>query len=399
MSGRTIFFTATFALAVSALAVSPGDNSGQVSGATTQAPPPSRPSLASESQMPAVDTIRNLREQLGQNFVVGIPSPIFDAQTQSFLSYIKPGGVVLYHRNVKSREQVRALISDLQSFAVRTTGHPYLIMIDEEPGAVTRLGLFQGVRASVTPDWHSIEQDITVLENTGINVELAPLADFPFNQESFLRRRVPAETIPALIQFNRRFIALLRKHRISATVKHFPGMGVFVADPHKQLPVGDIDSRDLDRSLRIFEDGIKSGADLVMTAHAVYTDIDAANPATVSHKIITDMLRNRLRFHGLVITDDLSQMALAKSDKITVEDATIAASRAGSTLLMFSHNFPRTRQIFDTVLERAVQDKELQSMVAQNYRSIVEFKRKTLRPAATLLTAQMHRSAARQQLE
>jgi beta-N-acetylhexosaminidase len=399
MPRRSIVFTASLALAVSALVVSPGRNSGQISGATTQAPAPGRSSLQYASQAAQVDAARDLREQLGQNFVVGIPSPIFDAQTESFLSYIKPGGVVLYHRNVKSREQLRALIADLQSFALRTTGHPYFVMIDEEPGAVTRLGLFQNVRASATPDWHSIERDISVLESEGINVELAPLADFPFSRESFLRKRVPADSIPALMRFNRRFIALLRKHGISATVKHFPGMGIFVTDPHKQLPVGNINSRQLDSSLGIFEDGIKSGADLVMTAHAVYGDIDPANPATVSHKIITEVLRNRLHFRGLVITDDLSQMALAKSDTMTVEDATIAASKAGSTLLMFSHNFPRTRRIFDTVLERAEQDKELQSMVTQNYRTIVEFKRKALRPVAHPLTAQMPRSSSRQELD
>jgi len=334
----------------------------------------------------------SLRDLLGQNFVVGIPTPVFGPDTKEFLSHIRPGGIIIYNRNVKSREQLRTLISDLQCFALKTTGQPYIIMIDEEPGSATRLGLFRNVHAPGPHDWKKIEEEMSVLEEEGIDVDLAPLADFPFNQESFIKKRVPAASIPNLIAFNRRFITRLRQHKVSATLKHFPGMGIFAADPHKELPVQDIDPRVLDASLRIFQDGIKAGADLVMTGHAVYSNIDP-NAATVSHKIVTGMLRNRLHFRGLVITDDLSQMALARSATMSVEDATIAASKAGVTLLMFSHNFRRTRQIFDTVLERAEQDEELQSILRQNYRTIVEFKHKVMRPVASPSPGQMTRIA------
>ena len=324
----------------------------------------------------------SVRDVLGQNFVVGIPTPLFGIEAKELLAHIRPGGIIIYNRNVKSREQLRTLISDLQAFALKTTGHPYIIMIDEEPGSVTRLGLFRDVHASGPPDWRKMEAEISVLEEVGIDVDLAPLADFPFNDESFIKKRVPAASIPNLIEFNRRFIALLRQHRVAATLKHFPGMGIFAADPHKQLPTGEIDPQTLDTSLKIFQDGINSGADFVMTGHALYSNIDPHNAATVSHKIVTGLLRDRLHFRGLVITDDLSQMALAKSATMPIEDATIAASKAGVTLLMFSHDFRRTKQIFDTVLQRAEQDAELQSILQQNYKAIVEFKRKVMRPVA-----------------
>jgi len=384
MRTRSIVLAASIATAVIAVVLSPERNAGQSAGTRAQShiEVDQRSSSGPQQQAPQLAKTSDLRDQLGQNFVVGIPGPTFDEKTESFLSHVRPGGIVLYYRNVKSREQLRTLISDLQSFALKTTHHPYFIMIDEEPGAVTRLGLFQNVRASAMLDWHAIEEDISVLETEGINIELAPLADFSFNQESFLRKRVPAASIPELMRFNRRFIALLHKHGISATLKHFPGMGIFVVDSHKQLPVGNIDPHTLDLSLNIFDDGINSGAGLVMTGHALYGNLDPDNPATISHKIIADMLRNQLRFRGLVITDDLSQMALAKSDKMSIEEATIAASKAGNNLLMFSHNSPRTEQIFDAVLHRAEEDKELQSIIAQNSQTITEFKRKTLHSTA-----------------
>src|SRR5262249_32685366 len=287
-------------------------------------------------------------------------------------THVRPGGIVLYHRNVKSREQLRTLISDLQSFALKTIGRHCFIMIDEEPGAVTRLGLFENVHASAKLDWRVVEQDISVLQSEGINVELAPLADFSFNQQSFLRKRIPADSIPELLRFNRRFIVLLHKHGISATLKHFPGMGIFEVDSHRQLPAGNIDAQKLESSLNIFDDGIKSGAGLVMTGHALYRNLDPDNPATVSRKIIGGMLRKELGFRGLVITDDLSQMALAKSDKMTIEDATIAAANAGNNLLMFSHNFPKTEQVFDTVLQRAEQDQKLRSAIEQNSQTVID---------------------------
>jgi beta-N-acetylhexosaminidase len=374
-----MLLSASLAIALMVVVVSPGANSGQHAGTPVQTRTQDNPRSSSEEQQAEeLANAGNLRDELGQNFVVGIPGPTFDDKTEHFLSHVRPGGIVLYYRNVKSREQLRTLISDLQSFALKTTGHPYFIMIDEEPGAVTRLGLFEKVRASAKLDWDAVERDISVLESEGINVELAPLADFSFNQQSFLRKRIPADSIPELLRFNRRFIVLLHKHRISATLKHFPGMGIFEVDSHKQLPVGNIDAPKLESSLNIFKDGIKSGAGLVMTGHALYGNLDPDNPATLSPKIIGGMLRQKLAFRGLVITDDLSQMALARSDKMTIEDATIAAAKAGNNLLMFSHNFPKTEQVFDVVLQRAEQDQRFRQAVEQSSKSIIDFKRKTL---------------------
>ena len=374
-----MLLSASLAIALMVVVVSPGASSRQtmVTASQKQA---DHPSLRVQNPVADLTKAGNLSDELGQNFVVGIPGPTLDEKTERFLSHIRPGGIVLYHRNVKSREQLRMFISDLQSFALSSTGDPYFIMIDEEPGAVTRLGLFESVRASAKFDWHAVERDISVLESEGINVELAPLADFSFNQQSFLKKRVPADSIPELLRFNRKFITLLHKHGISATLKHFPGMGIFEVDPHKQLPIGNIEEKKLESSLNIFEDGINSGAGLVMTGHALYSNLDPDNPATVSHKIIGGMLRRELGFCGLVITDDLSQMALAKSDKITIEAATIAAAKAGNNLLMFSHNFPRTEQVFDAVLQRAEQDQELRQAIEQSSQTIIEFKRKTLNP-------------------
>jgi beta-N-acetylhexosaminidase len=315
-----------------------------------------------------------LEEQLGQTFVVGIPGQTLDAETESLLRQIKPGGIVLYRRNFASAAQLEQLIARLQTLARQTTRQPYLIMIDEEPGGATRLGLFSNVFAFGEPDWIQIERDISVLEKLGINVELAPVADYPFNRNSFIRSRVPANSVQALTVFNKRFIELLARHGISATLKHFPGMGAFRTDPHRELPAGRVPPGGLDESLRIFQDGITAGAGLVMTGHAVYTNVDPGRPATLSSRIVTGILRRQMKFQGLVITDDLSEMPFLEGTRMTLDQATCEALKAGHNMVLFSHKLRATRTVLDQVLAAAQSDPRLRALIGKDYARIVAFK-------------------------
>jgi len=315
-----------------------------------------------------------LRTHLGQTFIVGIPGPALDPATEQMLRYIRPGGIVLYYRNFSSADQLRRLIAQLQTLARETTGHPYLIMLDEEPGGATRLGLFRNVFALGEPNWTQIDRDIGTLERLGINVELAPLADFPFNHASFIRKRIPAHSVEDLEAFNRQFIGLLKRHGISATLKHFPGMGAFIDDPHKKLPRAEVEAPMMKASLKIFQQGIAAGADLVMTGHAVYDNLDPQHPATLSREIVTGLLRGQMSFQGPIITDDLSDMPFITGSDLTLDEATIQAMEAGHTMVLFSHKLTKTRRIFDQVLARAGTDPLLAATIDAGYKSIVAFK-------------------------
>jgi len=311
---------------------------------------------------------------LGQNFVVGIPGKILDEETKRFLQQIKPAGVILYSRNYQTRDQLKNLIAELQKFAKATTDHYYFIMIDEEPGGATRLNLFKNVFDFGFPEWDQIERDIKEMASVGINVDLAPLADFPFNEDTFIKKRIQAHNPTALTEFNKKFIALLQENNISATLKHFPGMGVFVDDPHKKLPYVSTDQKILDESIKLFKNGIDAGANFVMTGHGVYDDIDPNVPATLSKKITTDILRGNLGFEGLAITDDLSDMPFIIGKNIDLTEATAESLEAGHNLVIFSHNPDKMVGIFDKLLKRIQNDPELKSVVEKNYRKVVFFK-------------------------
>lgn len=313
---------------------------------------------------------------LGQNFIVGIPDKTLDTETKNFLKEVKPAGVILYSRNYETPNQLKNLINELQEIAEATTNHSYLIMIDEEPGGATRLNLFKNVFDFGTPDWNRIENDIKEMASVGINVDLAPLADFPFNEDSFIKDRVPAHTTKALVDFNKKFIALLQQNGVSATLKHFPGMGVFIDDPHIKLPYTNDDQKIIDKSIQLFKSGIDNGVDFVMTGHAVYDVIDPNVPATLSKKITTDILRNNLAFTGLIITDDLSDMPFIIGKNIDRAEATVEALRAGHNLVIFSHRPEKTKEIFEKLLQRVQNDQELKSLIESNYRKVVYFKQK-----------------------
>jgi len=318
--------------------------------------------------LPSVDFV------LGQNFVVGIPGLTLNEETKKFLQQIKPAGVILYSRNYQTRGQLESLIGALQEFARETTGYDYFIMIDEEPGGATRLNLFKNVFDSGFPEWDRIEKDIKEMASAGINVNLAPLADFPFNEDTFIKRRIQAYTPEALSDFNRQFIALLQENNISATLKHFPGMGVFVDDPHKKLPHVNTGQGVLDESIKLFNYGIDADVNFIMTGHAVYDSIDPGVPATLSKKITTDILRDELNFDGLTITDDLSDMPFITGKKINLIEATAESLKAGHNMVIFSHNPENTLKIFEKLLQQSQKDEELKSVVEQNYRNVVFFK-------------------------
>lgn len=320
----------------------------------------------------------SLSEQLGQNFVVGIEGKKLDDKTSQILEKIKPAGIILYYRNYENPSQLKDLISSLQSLALKTTSHPYFIMIDEEPGGATRLDLFNNIFAFGEPNWVQIEKDIKIMQGLGINVDLAPIADFAFDNNTFIKDRIPAHDIAHLTDFNKKFIALLNQNHILATLKHFPGMGVFVQDPHDILPYANPDKSVINKSINIFKDGINSGADFVMTCHGVYDDIDPNNPATLSKKITTDILRGQVGFTGIAITDDLSEMPFTIDKKIDLSQATAQAIEAGHNLVLFSHKPEETEIIFDKLLNIVEKDTKLKSLVAQNYVKVVSLKNKKM---------------------
>lgn len=311
---------------------------------------------------------------VGQNIIAGIQGPELDEANLGFLERIKPGAIILYKYNIKGETELRMLISSLQEIAVRTTGHRYLIMIDEEPGGATRLGLFRDAfDASGKPDWTAIERDARKLRELGIDVVLSPLADLEFGSKGSVTHRMPIRSEEELMRFNARFIALLRSKGLGATLKHFPGLGLLPADTHMYITHSSASTSTLMRSVSLFKSGIAAGADLVMTNHAVYDAIDPGRSASLSKNILA-LLRDGAGFKGIAITDDLTNMPIGEPYQIATDRAAIEALKAGHTMVMLGFRRILTQDTYDRLLKAYEDDRELRNIMSANFKKMIEYK-------------------------
>lgn len=315
------------------------------------------------------DVYKSNEEIVGQNLIVGVSGYELTSNVKRILKKIKPAGIIFYYRNFKNEEQFANLITEVKNIV----GQNCFLMIDEEPNGAERLGVFNKSFISGMPDWDNITNGADKLSELGLNVDLAPIADFPFNKNTFIRKRVPIKDIENLKSFNESFIIVLHNNGIMATLKHFPGMGFFNDDPHLKIPEKIITEDDFKQSLALFKSGIDGGADFVMTAHALYENIDTENIATFSSVIVKDLLIGELGFSGLVITDDLSDMPVTDLNN-THSVVGIKALKAGHHLITFSHQLERTEIIFDEILEESKNNKELYKIMEDNYYKTIKFK-------------------------
>ena len=310
---------------------------------------------------------------IGQSLIVGIESTELSKAEKRILEKIKPGGVVLYSRNIDSVAQLKKLIASLQDISMQTSGLPLFIFIDEEPEGAYRLGIYRGVFNSGYPHWNAISAQTKFAKELCINVILAPVLDYPLVKNSFIKKRIPPiQSLEDFENFSQSFIRTLSDNGMLSTLKHFPGAGLLHDDTHNTISQFTGQAL-LDTSLSIFQKGINSGAAFVMTTHGIYTDIDPHNIATVSKAIIVDLLRKKMHFQGLIITDDISDMALVNK-KNDLAQTSMLALKAGNNMIMFSHYLGKTERIFDEIKRSMDADPELLFQIKENYDKVGAYK-------------------------
>ncbi len=272
--------------------------------------------------------------------VLGCSGPRLTARERDFFRAAKPWGFILFARNVVDPEQVRALIAELRD-SVEDPAAP--VMIDQEGGRVQRLR---------PPHWQNLppaaalgalapeaagEAAWTVgrliaadLSDLGITVACAPVLDLSWPQTHQVigdraYGRSPAEVVPLA----RRFCEGLLEGDVLPITKHIPGHGRATVDSHEALPVTDASLSDLlETDFKAFE--LFNDAPMSMTAHVVYEAVDPDAPATISAKVISEIVRGAIGFDGLLISDDLSMRALGG----TFEDRAAAARAAGCDIVL-----------------------------------------------------------------
>jgi beta-N-acetylhexosaminidase len=266
-------------------------------------------------------------------------------------------GIILFKDNASGTKQVLELTSDIQKAATSADSKhkiPLFIGIDQEGGWITRLSTGTSMPGNMAlgaiNDYETAKEYSTIigeeLNALGINLDFAPVLDVNSNPNNpIIGVRSFSSNTEIVSKMGEAFIEGLQSQKIASTIKHFPGHGDTATDSHTGLPLINKSYEDI-KSLELipFKAGIDKGADMIMTAHIVYPQIETTKyiskktkeeislPATLSKTILTDILRNDLGFEGIIVTDALNMSAVAEHfDK---KDVAKYALNAGVDILL-----------------------------------------------------------------
>ena len=285
--------------------------------------------------------------------ILSVSGLVLTPEEKILLADIQPWGVILMGRSCGSPDQVRALVDEIWLAMAR----PCLIFIDQEGGRVARLkapawpvfpaaGRFgelyaRNEEAALEAAWLSHRLMGHELASVSIHADCAPLLDLPVpGADGVIGDRAFADTPEAAIALARAALDGLSEAGVAGVIKHMPGHGRAEVDSHKALPRVKTGGNELfARDVLPFE--ALADAPMAMSAHIAYEAWDASRPATQSAKVISDIIRGRIGFQGLLMTDDLGMNALGGS----LEDRTRAALAAGCDIALHCSGFVKEPEI------------------------------------------------------
>lgn len=306
-------------------------------------------------------TSLSLHEKIGQMMVTGFPGTCLNPEIENLIVNHHIGGLILFERNFDNPEQLTRLIRDLQQLALSTKAStPLFISVDQEGGRVSRLKppftkfpdpCCLGVARS-----ESLAKRFGLalgreMRAVGINVDYAPVLDINTNPENpIIGKRAFSDEPEWASKLGVAFMAGFKEAGVLAVGKHFPGHGDTSQDSHLTLPHVGRDSVTLDRvEIQPFKAAIQNGLDIIMTAHVIYQAWDEKLPATFSVPILQNLLREKLGFNGLIISDDLEMKAV--EDHIPFESFATLGTQAGIDLFLICHDWGKTKAFLKQMIK------------------------------------------------
>jgi beta-N-acetylhexosaminidase len=349
----------------------------------------------------------SLHDKIGQMLLIGFDGKHIDAKSEivKIIGKDNIGGVILFDynaqtqifdKNIESPVQVKKLNQDLQYFTQQANlkyhrpALPLLISVDYEGGKVTRLSEQYGFPVTLTPGEvgkqgpkaaeDNAELMAKTLISSGFNLNFSPLLDVNINPDNPViakKDRSFSSDPNTVIQDAEIYSQNFLTKKIQCVYKHFPGHGSSTADSH----LGFVDVTDtwrmseLEPYRHLLEQKFSCG--MIMSAHIVNRQLDSSGlPATLSHKMLTDLLRHRLHFNGVIITDDMQMKAI--SDHYGLEQALVLAINAGADMLIFGNTLAAKQdpgQLIQ-IIEAKVRSGEIkQKRIDEAYQRIITLKK------------------------
>lgn len=348
-------------------------SNGSAPGTPSPSPVPPTPTVSGTAkpaatpvpQDPLLDRIAKLTldQKIGQMVLVGLEGTSMQAHAREMIDTYKVTGFILYKDNITGSAQTRALLTQLKE-QNRANPFPLWLSVDQEGGRVDRfpaeyvkIPTMHEVGKTNKPAYSNLIGQALGEEvrSLGFNMDFAPVLDVNNNPNNpVIGDRSFGATPDVVIQHGIQVLKGIQSKQVVPVVKHFPGHGDTSVDSHLELPVI---PKSLD-ALRAFElkpfaEAIRQQADAVMVGHLLLPKLDETNPATLSPKVITDLLRGELKFDGVVITDDMTMGGITKHAGIG--DAAVRSVQAGSDILLVGHDYEQQKAVLQA-LKGAVQN-------------------------------------------
>jgi len=276
-----------------------------------------------------------IRRDIGQLLIGSLASTTITPELRSLAREFSLGGVILFSRNIEAPEQVAELSIDTQALAGEM---PLWVSVDQEGGRVARLRkpftewppmAVLGRSGSTELAARFAAALAAELKAVGITLDYAPVLDIHTNPKNpVIGDRALSEDAAMVARLGAAIIDELQRHGVAACGKHFPGHGDTSVDSHLELPLVE---HPPDRIRRVecvpFREAIRTDVAFIMTAHVLVPSLDEERPATLSPRIVQDMLREELGYQGVILSDDLEMKAIARS--YAVPEAAVQAIAAG----------------------------------------------------------------------
>ena len=285
------------------------------------------------------------------------------------------GGLVYFSENIQSEEQLREMLSNTAQYA----RYPLFIAVDEEGGVVSRIGSSIGpqidsaenIGATGDPE-NAYQTGVTIgtsLSGLGFNVDFAPVADLVNVEGSIMEGRCYGSDVSVVSSFVTSMVRGLQEQNVSACLKHFPGMGSAIQDPHDGMASTDrTEEQFWAEELAVFQAGIDAGADMVMVGHMAAPALTGDNsPGIFSKVLVTDILREQMGFQGVVITDALDMSAI--SEYYAADEASIMAVLAGCDMLLMPEDYDKAYQgVLEAVRNGNIDEERINDSLRRIYR-------------------------------
>lgn len=353
-----------------------------------------------------------LERMIGQRLVVGFPGYEIPQELRDLVRECYVGNIILFAENIRDNAQLKRLCGDLQEMVNEATGLPAFITIDQEGGVVSRLGADAAVVpsamcVSATGDPHNAYLAGLItgreLSALGVNFDLAPVMDVNSNPHNpAIGVRSYGDTPETVSRYGAEMVRGLTEGGVLSCAKHFPGHGDTALDSHLSLPRVDKTLAELENcELAPFRAAIAAGVPAVMTTHILFPELEPDGiPATMSRRIITGLLKGRMGFKGLVVSDCMMMQAI--QTYYGTVNGIVAAACAGVDMMFTSHSIAYARQGCEA-LKAAVKSgrlpmEEMEASVEKIIRCKQALK-PSPRDAASIVGRREHREAVRHMME